>query len=109
MREGRIAGEYDMESTIKKPVVNPSIVLREEFDDWALLYNPDSGEAYGLNPVGAMIWKHLDGRHGVDDLVVLLRDKCDNAPEDVRAHVEEFINGIVKSGLAGYEVGQVVR
>ena len=37
------------------PVANPSIVFREELDDWALLFDPDTGEAYGINPVGAYI------------------------------------------------------
>ena len=43
------------------PVTNPSIVFREEFDDWALLFDPDTGESYGVNPVGAFIWKELRG------------------------------------------------
>jgi hypothetical protein len=28
---------------LEKPKANPEIVLREEFDDWALLFNPDTG------------------------------------------------------------------
>ena len=24
-----------------KPVVNPDLVFREEFDDWAILFDPD--------------------------------------------------------------------
>ncbi len=31
------------------PVANPSIVFREEFDDWALLFDPDTSESYGIN------------------------------------------------------------
>ena len=26
------------------PIVNPSVALREEEDNWAILYNPDTGE-----------------------------------------------------------------
>jgi SynChlorMet cassette protein ScmD len=98
-----------METTIKRPVVNPSIVLREEFDDWALLYDPDSGEAYGLNPIGVTIWKHLDGGHEVDDLVGVITGQFDHVPEDVKAHIEEFLDSIIKRGLAGSKLDQVVH
>ena len=30
--------------------INPVISLREEFDDWALLFNPDTGRVVGLTP-----------------------------------------------------------
>ena len=33
----------------EKPIANPLIVLREEFDDWAILFDPDTGDAFGLN------------------------------------------------------------
>jgi hypothetical protein len=29
----------------KNPIANPLIVLREEFDDWAILFDPDTGSA----------------------------------------------------------------
>ena len=32
-----------------KPIANPIVVLREEFDDWAVLFNPDSAVAVGIN------------------------------------------------------------
>jgi len=31
-----------------KPIPNPFVVLREEFDDWAILFNPDNARAVGL-------------------------------------------------------------
>jgi hypothetical protein len=42
-----------------KPVANPLIVLHEEFDDWAILLDPDRGNAFGLNPTGIFVWKLL--------------------------------------------------
>ncbi len=97
-----------MGSKVAKLVANASVVLREESDDWALLYDPDTGEAYGLNPVGVLIWKHLDGRHDVDDLVGILKRELNAVPEDVRAHVEGFLDGIEKRALASTDNGQVV-
>ncbi len=86
-----------------KPVANPLIVLREEFDDWAILFNPDTGETYGLNPVSVLIWKNMDGKHSVEDISNEIRENCENTPEDVNGHVEEFIATMEEKGLAGYE------
>jgi len=29
---------------IDKPIANPIVLLREEFDDWAILFNPDTAD-----------------------------------------------------------------
>ncbi len=65
----------------KNPIANPLIVLREEFDDWAILFDPDTGNAFGLNPTGVFIWKHLDGKNGVEDIIKKLQDEADDVPE----------------------------
>ena len=88
-----------------KPVTNPLVVLREEFDDWAILFDPDTGEGYGLNPVTVFIWQRLDGQHTVGDIVAELRENgCKNMPENVEERVNAFIGDLVEHGLAGYEL-----
>lgn len=84
-----------------RPVANPLIVLREEFDDWAILFDPDSGEAFGINPVGVFIWKHLDGSHTPDAIVRELAKECLNMPDDALNYVEAFIDRLLEKGLAG--------
>jgi SynChlorMet cassette protein ScmD len=88
----------------KNPISNPLIVLREEFDDWAILFDPDTGNAFGLNPTGVFIWKLLDGKHGVEDIVKGLRDEADDVPEQAADHVREFIQSLEQQGLVGYEL-----
>lgn len=87
-----------------KPVANPLVVLREEFDDWAVLFDPDSGKAFGVNPVGVFIWKHLDGRMTHQDILRDLNKNCDEVPEEAEEQVGLFIQGLVEEGLAGYEL-----
>ena len=82
------------------------MVLREEFDDWAVLFDPDSGDAFGLSPVGVYIWKRLDGTRTLQDILRELTDDCDNVPEDAGPHIDEFIKDLVNRGFAGYEVGR---
>lgn len=91
---------------VKKPIANPLIVLREEFDDWAILFDPDTGNAFGLNPTGVFIWKLLDGRHNPDDIVNRLREEADNVPEDAGEHARRFIASLEQQGLVGYEIEQ---
>lgn len=90
----------------KNPIANPMIVLREEFDDWAILFDPDTGNAFGLNPTGVFIWKHLDGKHAVEEIVKRLRDEAEDVPEDAGEHARQFIASLEQQGLVGYEVEQ---
>jgi len=84
-------------------IANPMIVLREEFDDWAVLFDPDSGNAFGLNPVSVFIWKQLDGRHTVQDILEKLGKECTDTPDDAENYVREFLDDLSKAGLAGHE------
>jgi SynChlorMet cassette protein ScmD len=86
-----------------KPVTNPLVVLREEFDDWAVLFDPDSGNAFGLNPTGVFIWKQLNGRRTTQDILKSLHENCEEVPNEVQDHLNEFIQDLVEQGLAGYE------
>ena len=86
------------------PIANPAIVLREEFDDWAILFDPDTGDAFGMNPVSVFIWKRLDGKRTTAELLAELKSDCDNVPEDAREHVREFVDDLVSRGLAGYKI-----
>ena len=88
----------------RKIIGNPLLVLREEFDDWAILFDPDTGNSYGLDPVAVYIWKHLDGQHTLKDIMAKLRGECNNAPDDAESYVSTFIDDLLEKGLAGYEL-----
>ena len=87
-----------------KPIANSMIVLREEFDDWAILFDPDTGNAFGLNPVGVFIWKHLKGKYTIEDVGRHLRNACSEVPSDAEDHIKEFVDDLVEKGLVGYEL-----
>jgi len=86
------------------PLANSTIVLREEFDDWAILFDPDSGEGFGLNPVGVFIWKLLDGKHSLDDILKDLRENCEEVPDEAKEHLKNFIHDLKELGFVGYEI-----
>ena len=83
---------------------NPLLVLREEFDDWAVLFDPDTGDAFGLNPVSVFVWKRLDGKHTTQDILKELREESDDVPETAGQDIEDFIKELVEKGYAGYQV-----
>ena len=84
-----------------KFVANPGVVLREEFDDWAVLFDPDTGHGFGLNPTGVYLWKLLDGEHTLDALVRKVRDYTGNLPDHARGDIAAFVDELVLQGLAG--------
>ena len=90
-------------TTNDKPIANPLIVLREEFDDWALLFDPDSGHAFGINPVSVFIWRRLDGNHTVTDILTEMQDQFADVPPEAETHIQEFIDDLKSKGLAGYQ------
>ena len=93
-----------MEQQNKFPVVNPMIVYREEFDDWAVLFDPDSSETFGLDPVSSFIWQQLDGKHSIEAILDKLEKECEGGiPEDASTHITEFIADLENRGLIGYE------
>jgi len=89
----------------QKPLVSPLLVLREEFDDWAILFNPDTGDSFGLNPVSVFIFKHLDGTSTLHDIMQKLCLECQDTPDDAEQYVQVFIDDLVERGFAGYEIG----
>jgi SynChlorMet cassette protein ScmD len=92
-----------------KPVPNPVVVLREEFDDWAVLFNPDTAEAVGINPVGVAMWKVMDGKHTLEDIMAEVRDRFTDVPESSLDELTDFINNLAESGFVGYALTDFVK
>ncbi len=84
-----------------KFIANPVLVFRDEFDDWAILFDPDTGDSYGLNPVSAFIWKRLDGQHAMKDIYRDLLSCCDDVPDNAEDDIAAFINDLLQKGYAG--------
>lgn len=86
------------------PVPNPVAVLREESDEWAVLFDPDAPETAGVNPIGVAIWKLIDGKRSVDDIVAKIGTRFRDVPGSVSEDVCEFVDRLAESGFVGYEM-----
>jgi SynChlorMet cassette protein ScmD len=87
-----------------KPVANPTVVLREEFDDWAILFNPDTADAVGTNPVGIAVWKLMDGRHSLEEIIAEIKDQFADVPDAATKDVTAFVKDLAERGFIGYEL-----
>jgi len=84
---------------MRKPKANPLIVLRIEFDDWAILFDADTGDGYTINPVGVFVWKNLDGKQTLPEIVEKLKKECEDVPEGVEIDCNEFIEKLLERKL----------
>jgi len=81
------------------PTAHPNVVLREELEEFGLLYHLDTGQALGLNPTGAAIWRLLDGTRSRDEIVRQLSAHYQASPETVGPEVDAFL-----AKLAGHSL-----
>lgn len=86
------------------PIANPVVVLREEFDDWAVLFNPDTVDAVGVNPVGVAVWKRMDGKRNLKKIVAEIKEGFEDVPENVLDEITAFVNNLAEKGFVGYEL-----
>ncbi len=86
-----------------KPVANPMAVLRVEFDDWAVLFNPDTAAAMGLNPTGVEVWRQLDGQRTLEQIVDGLRARYSGVPTQAGDDLLTFVNYLAATGFVGLE------
>jgi SynChlorMet cassette protein ScmD len=82
-----------------KYTANPNIVLRVEFDDWGVLFDPDTGRSKGLSPTGVFIWRKLDGSKTKEEVLKDLNSACDGGiPENAGEDYDKFISQLNELG-----------
>lgn len=86
-----------------RPIANPDAVLREEFDDWAVLFEPSSGEAVGVGPVGVAIWERLDGQRTLAQVAAEIEALCEDAPDTVLEDTLAFVDDLERHLLVRLE------
>jgi len=85
----------------EKWIANPEVVLRVESDEWALLFDPESGQVVGVNPVGAAVWKLMDGKNSPAQIAEQVKNDFTDAPESILEEIHTFFNSLVERGFIG--------
>ena len=94
---------------LDKPITNSVVVLREEFDDWAILFNPDTAAASGINPVGVAVWKRMDGKKSIKEIVSEINACFEEVPNDAAEEIALFVNSLAEKGFVGYAITDTHR
>ena len=92
-----------------RPIANHNVVLREEFDDWAVLFNPDTAAASGINPVGVAVWKRMDGKRNLEEIVLEIKTSFEDAPEAALEEISAFVSTLAEQGFVGYALTDTPR
>jgi PqqD family protein of HPr-rel-A system len=82
-------------------VANPHMVLREEDDDYALLYDPESGAVRVLNSTAAAIWNLLNGRRTLTEVMAALKKQFENLDSQAEDQLLKLINDLLRAGALG--------
>ncbi len=81
---------------------NPDVVVKEEEDGCALLFNPDNDQVRVLNRTGFYIWKLCEGALGVSGITSRVQDTFEPVPDrDVVKDIEGFLDSMTRAGLIG--------
>lgn len=73
--------------------VRPSVVFRNlAADDGGVLLHLESGQYHGVNPMGASIWRLIDGRTTASAISSELRTVLVDPPPDLEDVVVRFLN-----------------
>jgi len=78
-------------------------ITATEIEGEIVAYSPKPGKGYHLNDSAAWLWKHCDGRHGVDELAAQMRQEFDCAGADVSSDVIKTLQELLASGLIEIE------
>ena len=88
---------------MKKWYISPNIVLREEADDWGILFDPDTGNSVVLNPVAISMFKAMRKTQDAAKVAAMIREEYDDVPETLESDFSELVENLARHGFIGFE------
>jgi len=79
---------------------NPDVILRDDFPDVPILYDPATDAAFGLNRTAAFVWKHLDECRTAGEVAERLSETFRGVPPEATDAIETLSRALVRAGLA---------
>lgn len=83
----------------------PEIVFRDDFQDDALLFDPETDKAYRLNRTGVLVWQALESGATVEEVIERVRAKTSEHPSTLDADVRAFFMLLQDKALIGRIAG----
>ena len=72
---------------------NPVVSFKDEGDEGAVLYNPDTDKCVIINSAGSIIWRYLEEPRTFDEIISMLSERFSEVNIEIaREDLEQFIN-----------------
>ncbi len=88
---------------MKKWYIGTNIVLREEADDWGVLFDPDTGNSVALNPVAISMFKAMRKGQDIDSVISVIHEEYEEVPETLDQDIVDLIETLAQGGFIGFE------
>ena len=72
---------------------NPNAAYRI-YDGQATVVLPEEAEVDVINPIGSLIWERIDGKRSLEEILAIVVDEYDVAPDQARADLIAFIESL---------------
>ena len=83
---------------VRCPQQNPSVVLREEIDNNALLYNMERDEVFLINRSAFIIWKLCDGTRSHNQIKEEIKQNF-VVPEEIGERIDAYLQYLYEKSL----------
>lgn len=79
--------------------LNPLVLMRKEFDDTGIVFDPENNKAMTLNPVGAVIWEAIEKGLPREKIVETVTAQFSVAQETAEKDLAAFLETLKAKGL----------
>ena len=90
---------------MKKWYIGPNVVLREEADEWGVLFDPDTGNSVALNPTAITMFKAMQKFQDAESVAAAIHQEYDEVPETLNEDIAELVETLAQDGFIGFENG----
>jgi PqqD family protein of HPr-rel-A system len=89
----------------RRPKLRPELLTREVADEF-LVYEPESGEVYLMNPTAASIIELCDGSRDAEAIAAVILEAVAADPDTVKADVERTLADLDEKKLLQWSEGE---
>ena len=80
-------------------VRHASVELKQEYEDWGILFNTETNQGIVVNLVGMMIWEALGEGNDLAGITASLKNEFEDVPETLAEDVLEFLGELIQAGV----------
>lgn len=86
-----------------RPRRNPETAFRALGDEGGLVVIPGRSEVKVVNPVGILVYRLLDGKHSIAEIVAQVTKEFDIGAAEAEADVQAFVGELADHGMLAEE------